>query len=177
MSLSYGEAALKNGADYGGGILLWHIDDNTYERYIGNNTVNDIDHHLAIVPLFKETKSGKSTLMGTTVSRENPFFSSDCWDGPLYLPMYGDKDNDVPGDRTPAVNLILSLDSNNAPVMNMHRHVIESPNYTVSDDQSTITASGTCPICNENIPLETTKVVTSKIVKEPEKENTKLKYE
>ena len=137
MGSYYKEAALSDGEDYGGGLVLWHIDDEVVGRFsLPMNTVNNSEHRPGVMPLFRE--SGTNGLIGTTVYRNKAFFNADSWGKALQLPVYNPKEYyaDKPADRTMS-SIILSLDTGNQPVMKIHMDEGEYDlgNYTVTFDE------------------------------------------
>ena len=94
------DAGLAN--DYerdAGGVILWHIDDNVYDAYNPNNTVNNTDHRPAVMPLYAEKTSADAySFIGKnkTVDLTAAFFDKAGWNGQyaalgtaLDLPIYG----------------------------------------------------------------------------------------
>ncbi len=97
--------------DKGGGIVIWHIDDNYFEKYKDDNTVNKITHHPAIMPLYAEYRlpwNGEDyqefamEFRSTSANSALPFYSKDNYssyysgadgfDDGLILPLYGTGD-------------------------------------------------------------------------------------
>ncbi|MCR4668563.1 MAG: cell wall-binding repeat-containing protein [Clostridia bacterium] len=66
-----------------GGLVLWHIDDEIYESYGGNNSVNNTDHRPGVMPLYpEEDGNGDVTFIGTLdypTDIKQPFFNYDIW--------------------------------------------------------------------------------------------------
>ncbi len=82
-----------------GGVILWHIDDDVFEKYNKGNEVNNTYHRPAVMPLYPERKTnGTYTFIGNAafVLTSQPFFSASSWASlfgenaaPLDLPLYG----------------------------------------------------------------------------------------
>lgn len=164
LARKYPNAVKEGGEDYGGGILIWHIDNDLYETY-GKAIIDG--QHPAVMPLFIEKKDGVKTMIGTEIDVKSPFFTPDTWEGDLFLPMYGDDEKDVPSDRVYAANLVLSIDSENAPVMKMHRHTIGKTFYHWADDYSSVSCWGICSQCHKQVDLETTSDIHAKELTKP----------
>ena len=125
MQLIYTEAALSGGEDFGGGLLLWHIDDDIIEAYMPENTVNNYIHRPGVMPLFWEnTEEGYDTIGTLSAYNHQPFFDADRWGSEAVFPVYGADgvSGDTPSDRSYS-DLVLCLDSGSAPVMQMHLKV------------------------------------------------------
>ncbi len=169
MGKYYPEAVTsEEGEDLGGGILIWHIDNNTYEKYKDDNMVNDSNHHLAVSIIYRELDDDEEeTLIGTSVTKDNPFFARDTWTVPLFLPMYGSQERDKPSDRIPAFNLILSVDSTSAAEMNMHRHYVPVKNISMGEDNSSMNLWGRCSHCNRIIRIDSTSDIVFQVITKP----------
>jgi len=89
--------------DESGGLVLWHIDDNIYEKYKSSNQVNAVFHRPAVMPLYKEEDvSGNPCMIGcmssygACVDTSSAFFTPRIWEekyrnmmgSRLFLPMY-----------------------------------------------------------------------------------------
>ena len=104
------------------GLVLWHIDDDVYNKYKSDNKVNNTDHRLAIVPLFAESlRNSKDTFTldftgskpYAKVGESNgclPFYSKSNFEAifrdtehseeGFFLPLYGEGDKaDDPDSR------------------------------------------------------------------------------
>ena len=174
MSNYYSEAATsEEGEDLGGGILIWHIDNNMYEKYKADNMVNASNHHPAVRPVYRELEEddegeiSSETLIGTLVSKRNPFFARDTWSTPLFLPMYGSKERDKPSDRIPAFNLMLSVDSNSEAVMNMHRHYVLLKRNYLTENNSLMVLWGSCSHCRKIFNIDRTRDITYQLITKP----------
>lgn len=87
------------GSSLTNGIILWHVDMNTFETYTDDNAVNNPDHHPAVMPLYPESGDGKRfTFVGAEkeIYSANPFFDAAYWNrnfsnlgAALDLPIYG----------------------------------------------------------------------------------------
>lgn len=156
--------------DLGGGLVLWHIDDNIVRSHMASNSVNNSDHHPGVMPIFYEADADENLCtIGKTVYPKFPFFDSEGWGGwstDVPLPLYGTNSKDKPSDRTLSTDLVLSLDSASAPVMDFHLHVM-SPTVSWSDDYSSASLWGTCLLDMEFVDLETTTDITSEVVQNP----------
>ena len=167
MSSFYTSAAAE-GEDHGGGLVLWHIDDNIIDKYSGDNQINDYNHHPGVMPLYLEKDAeGNVCTIGTSVNTNRPFFDADSWGRDVMLPTYGTMDKDEPADRTPSSDLILALESGSAPVMDFHVHAL-FPMVLWNTGYSSATMSGMCYVdFSETLDLETTTNITSEVVKRP----------
>lgn len=83
-----------------GGLILWHIDRQTYDDHAGDNSVNNGDHHPAVMPLFPETdETGAVSFIGDAGKPKHggAAFSAASWaelcapslGASLELPLYG----------------------------------------------------------------------------------------
>ncbi|MBQ9550846.1 MAG: hypothetical protein IJU87_08540 [Lachnospiraceae bacterium] len=104
------------------GLVLWHIDDDVYNKHKSDNKVNSTDHRLGVVPLFAESlrNSNDTFTLDFTGSKpyakegENngclPFYSKSNFEAifrdtehseeGLFLPLYGEGDKaDDPDSR------------------------------------------------------------------------------
>ena len=92
-----------------GGIIVWHIDDEIYEKYDPGNTPNGTTHRPAVMPIYPEKAStGAIAFTGTLPSSwiYRPFFTSTVWSNYysgtlgnwMTLPMYNGCAN--PSGRT-----------------------------------------------------------------------------
>ena len=167
MGSFYPSAAIE-GEDHGGGLILWHVDDNVINEYLATNQVNDYDHHPGVVPLyFEKDAQGNACTIGRRVDKGRPFFDADSWGRDVMLPIYGTTDGDAPADRTLSADLILALESGSAPVMDFHLHVL-FPAVSWENDHSSASLAGMCYVYfNETIEIETTTDITSEVVKRP----------
>ena len=167
MSQDYSSAAApsEGGEDLGGGLLVWHIDENMYEKY--PRDVNGYNHHPSIMPLFPEKKDDVFSLIGDNVVISDPFFDSERWGRDMFLPLYGEKDNDQPADRRQTTDLSLSLDSKSQPLMKVHLHQLPAPVIRWERDYSSASRSCLCYKCFKNIPIETSDDISSEVIKKP----------
>ena len=70
------------GASLTSGIILWHVDMNTFEKYTDDNAVNNPDHHPAVMPVYPESSDGKHfSFIGNekNIYVGNPFFDAAYW--------------------------------------------------------------------------------------------------
>jgi len=70
------------GASLTSGVILWHVDMNTFEKYTDDNAVNNPDHHPAVMPVYPESSDGKHfTFVGAEkdIYIGNPFFDAAYW--------------------------------------------------------------------------------------------------
>lgn len=98
-----------DGASLTSGIILWHVDMNTFEQYTDDNAVNNPDHHPAVMPLYPESSDGRRfSFVGDAkdVYIGNPFFDAAYWNKgfshlgqALNLPIYGREGADRRADR------------------------------------------------------------------------------
>ena len=122
LQLIYDDAALSEGEDDGGGLLLWHIDEDIINEYMPGNTMNNHVHRPGVIPLFWEKRGGVYDTIGTISSYDaQPFFDADRWGSEVVFPVYSADTliGDTPADRSYS-DLVLCLDSGSAPVMQVH---------------------------------------------------------
>ena len=96
-----GMAYEYSGSD--GGLVIWHIDGDVYDRYVGSNGVNNGNHRPAIMPLYPEKKGSAYSYIGSNdrVLTNKPFHDMTSWRGgagvslgdSLDLPLYGAGNN------------------------------------------------------------------------------------
>ena len=151
------DAGLANEYDRdAGGVILWHIDDNIYDAYNPDNTVNNTDHRPAVMPLYAEkTSDGAYAFTGKTktVDLTAAFFDKTTWNSTyaslgtaLDLPIYGtgSSANLRSGRTLSGIRLMFLTDSaasmkvRVAPEGHVH-----NPVYT-EVVAPTCTAAGTC---------------------------------
>ncbi|MBE6041243.1 MAG: M6 family metalloprotease domain-containing protein, partial [Clostridiales bacterium] len=156
MGKFFADAVCKDGScgDGGGGLLIWHIDDNTIEKYLYTGEVNNKTHHPGVMPLFRERDGGRTTLIGTSLILSGTFFDSTSWEGDMFLPLYGTVDNDKPADRTTSMETVLSLESPSLPVMQFHMHDYSEPGSVWAEDKSKCSVTIGCPACGRYIATE-----------------------
>ena len=96
------------GASLTSGIILWHVDMNTFEKYTDDNAVNNPDHHPAVMPLYPESSDGEHfTFLGSEndVYYGNPFYDAAYWSSfpglgaALDLPIYAREGADTRAGR------------------------------------------------------------------------------
>ena len=105
-------------ASSGGGLVLWHIDDEILDaRMPSNLTVSGVCRP-GVMPLFWEKNGTVTDVIGTSVDIWQPFFDKNRWGTELAFPLYDAKDlsGDTPADRQRS-GLVLELESGSAPVM------------------------------------------------------------
>ncbi len=122
LSSIYPRAAAQGDEDLGGGLIIWHIDDEIIDMYSYSNLVNGTDHHPGVMPLFVESDfEGRDSMIGFSVSKKKAFFSADLWGADIALPLYsyGATLEDWPDDRYMSA-LVLSFETGSAPVMSVH---------------------------------------------------------
>ena len=148
-----------------GGIILWHIDDNVYDAYNPDNTVNNTDHRPAVMPLYAEkTSAGAYAFTGKnkTVDLTAAFFDKTEWNTryaalgtALDLPIYGtDSNADLRSGRTNS-GILLTFLSDGAASMKVRvspdGHVHNPVQQVVT--APTCTAAGTgyydCSLCGK----------------------------
>ena len=115
----YSKAATSGGEDRGGGLILWHIDEDIIDAYNDWNTVNNANHRPGVMPLYWEYSSdGIPDTVGITVKLFEPFFDGVRWGSDLALPLYYAEDltSDTPADRIRS-GLLLGMDTGSQPVM------------------------------------------------------------
>lgn len=153
--------------DYGGGLVLWHIDDNIVQAYKVANTINNTDHHPGVMPLFFEEDNDKNLCtIGSYPDYQKPFFDSDGWGRDVPLPLYGTMPGDTSADRTLSADLVLSLDGPSAPVTVLHLHRL-CTSVTWADDFSSASLWGVCQLESERVELATTTDVTAEVARKP----------
>lgn len=108
------------GEDLTTGLVLWHIDMDTYLRYEDANAVNNPNHHPAVMPLYPEESENGCTFIGdaSDVNIYQPFFDKTLWENnyshlgeALDLPLYGlGEKAEIPEERLPSGLLVTFLD-------------------------------------------------------------------
>ena len=160
------------GEDLGGGLILWHVDDNIVNEHLQSNSINNSDHHPGVMPLFSEKdEEGKYCTIGSRVMRTKALFDRGTWDEndtqlSIALPLYGTMPGDIPDDRTLSSDLVVAIESASAPVMDLHLHYM-NPLVIWDRDCSSATLKGTCYVDWQSVTLDTTTNITSEIVKKP----------
>lgn len=175
MSITYSSAASDNGKDLGGGLIFWHIDEDIYDGCFDSNSVNNFNHHPAIMPAFREEADGKITFIGTSVTRTNPFFTYENWDeaenGTIKLPLYKETGSrtDKPSDRLQSADLLLGIEDNGGSSrIVLHRHEPLYPEALWNDDYTEAALYMLCANCyNDITDIETTTDITSEVVSKP----------
>ena len=104
-----GLAQAYEGASLIGGVIVWHVDMNVFDKYFDDNMVNNADHRPAVMPLYPESDDGESfAFVGkrADIYVGNPFFDAAYWNkgfadlgAALDLPIYGRAENSNPDDR------------------------------------------------------------------------------
>lgn len=97
------------GASLTSGVILWHVDMNTFDKYTDDNAVNNPDHHPAVMPLYPESSDGEHfTFLGSesNVYVGNPFYDAAYWNkgfpglgSALNLPIYAREGADTRAGR------------------------------------------------------------------------------
>lgn len=169
MGKFYPSAATSGGSeDRGGGLILWHIDDNIVDKHSEDGNPNYGKHHPGVMPLYLEEDwdTDDVWVMGDSPITEEPFFDASEMNGTLPLPIYGTVENDRPEDRTLTTDLLLSLDAKTAPVMRMHLHYM-NPTADWNDDHTSADLLGMCYIDWKVCVVETTTDITSEVTEKP----------
>ncbi|MCR4563231.1 MAG: M6 family metalloprotease domain-containing protein [Clostridiales bacterium] len=116
-----------------GGVVIWHVDDNVYNKYIDDNQVNNTDHRPAVMPLYPETNNSVLSFIGNGSLLGRPFFNSANWaedyagtfGETLNLPLYATGKNadkralrtlsgigvGFPDDNGDSMNIFVDVDS------------------------------------------------------------------
>ncbi|MBQ7598960.1 MAG: M6 family metalloprotease domain-containing protein [Clostridia bacterium] len=153
------------GEELTNGLILWHIDMDTYALYEEANEVNNPPHRPAVMPLYPEGESGAYTFTGKSnkVDIDQPFFDKAHWESAfanlgasLNLPLYGPGDDaNLRAARLDSGILVTFLDDSNAQ-MHLHVDVPEHTHTTVFVEKMLrdCNAGGTnahwmCTICSK----------------------------
>ena len=117
------------GGNTRGGIVIWHIDKDTYKTYGADNRVNDTDHAPAIMQQCFEVHDDSYTTdlaQGAPYHLEPFFDARSCQDNladasiAIELPLYNDDPaQDDPAHRTES-GITLSFPSDSAREMTVH---------------------------------------------------------
>ena len=147
-----------------GGIVLWHVDDTVYDAYADDNTVNNVDHRPAVMPLFPEVSGSACSFIGNypKVETDKPFFDSSVWasrfsalgDG-LDLPVYGTgRSADLRSGRTLSGIMVKFISSGGTQMniqtnLNSHKHVLSYVTPTAPTCTEPGTAAYECLVCEK----------------------------
>ena len=105
-------------ATAGGGLILWHIDDDINNEFMKYNSISNSYHRPGVVSLFWEGSADERNLIGSKVLSDRPFFCKDTWGVDLAFPLYDRTDlyHDTPADRTLS-GIVLTFESDSASII------------------------------------------------------------
>ncbi len=170
-----------------GGLILWHIDQRTYDTYEADNAVNNGDHHPAVMPLYPETdETGAVSFLGNAgkPAYARPVFSAASWaelcapslGASLELPLYGaEGEEDLrSARRLSGIHVRFTSDSADEMTLELGDPPHEHDLTFVPETAPTCGASGVkahyhCEICGRNYLDETaeTEVTAESLVLPP----------
>ena len=171
-----------------GGLILWHIDQQTYDTYAKENAVNNGGaHHPAVMPLYPETDAtGEVSFIGDAGEPEynGPVFSAASWaekcapslGAALDLPLYGGADEEDLRSARRLSGILVRFTSDSADEMTLdlgdppHEHsLVFVPETAPTCGASGVKAHYTCKGCRRHFLDETaeTEVTAEALVLPP----------
>ena len=151
-----------------GGLIFWHVDEQTYEKYEKDNMVNNAFHNPAVMPLYIEGSAEEGAdrevaILGETVYNGEVFFDAAYWamlsddlGEKLDLPLYGkDGAKDDPAARFFS-GLTVSFPDDSAAAMRIdvdldhHNHVTRLiPGVPVGCREDGVADTWLCDACSQ----------------------------